>query len=107
MPLYNGTPTVAQLTAGPLAFFGKSPAITQPGTYTAGYTTASRTLGSYTAASRSSAYTAIPVALLDAATGVDLNDLRAAYENLRLITESVVGHHNAVVADLKALGLIG
>lgn len=111
MPLFNPPPSAAptweQMTAGPLAFYGKTPSVAQPGAYTAGYATASKAVGSYAAADRSAAYTEVPLALLNAARSADLNDLRVAVENLRLFTESVAQNHNATVADLKALGLFG
>ncbi len=92
--------------SGPLGFFGASPT-TRPGSYTSGYTSWNRTEASYTPNSQSSACTGGLLDLLQAARLSDLNALRVAVENLRVFSESAVQQHNALVNDLKTLGLIG
>ena len=47
------------------------------------------TLAAYTADDESAAYSSTPAALTDAATLVDLNALRTAYENLRAAFEDL------------------
>ncbi len=97
----------AQASLGPLSFFGKTPAVTQPGTYSMAFAVPDRALGSYTAAAKTTAYPGGVLNLLAAASVTELNDLRVAYENLRLFAESVAKQHVALITDLKSLGLIG
>ena len=67
------------------------------------YSTADKTLGAYTADVENVAYTG---AADSEAKLADLNALRVAYENLRAFTEDLAQQHNALIADLKRLGLI-
>ncbi len=99
------TPSAPDLS-GPLGFFGASPT-TRPVTYVNNYTPWNRTEAAYTANSQSTAYTGGLLDLLQAARLSDLNQLRVAVENLRVFSESAVQQHNALVNDLKTLGLIG
>jgi hypothetical protein len=87
-------------TAG---FFGTAP-ITKPSAYTQTYATADKTLAAYTPDAESAAYTG---ALDGEAKLADLNALRVAYENLRAFTEDLAQHHNSLLDDLQALGLVG
>lgn len=91
LPLYN--PPV------PMSWSAQGP-------YTNTYGTSTRSLGSYTSNAQSTPYTAGVLNLLAAATAVDVNTLRVAYENLRVFAENAVQQHNALVADLKTLGLL-
>lgn len=97
----------AQASSGPLSFFGKAPTVTQPGPYTTVFAASDRAMGGYTAMARPTTYPVGVLNLLAAAQGADLNDLRAAVENLRVFTESVAKQHVALITDLKSLGLIG
>lgn len=97
----------AQASQGPLSFFGKTPTVTQPGAYSMGFATWDRALGPYTAAAKTTAYPGGVLNLLAAASVTELNDLRVAYENLRLFAEAVAKQHVALITDLKSLGLIG
>lgn len=95
-------------TAGGVAFFGKTPVTTvRPGPFVQNYTAQDWTLPAYTPAVRSTAYPSGVLNLLAAATASDLNNLRVAYENLRVFTEALAKHHNALLADMKQLGLVG
>lgn len=102
MPLTN--PPSVDLT-GPLGFFGATPT-TRPGSYTAGYATANKAMGGYTANVQNGAYTGGLLDLLQAAKLTDLNTLRVAVENLRAMVEAATQQHNALIADMKTLGLV-
>lgn len=93
-------------SGGKLAFFGAT-LVARAAALTQTYATADRTLSAYTADNESGAYTGIdnaqggtPYAQL-----TDLNALRAAYENLRALTEDLAQFVNALVDDLQAYGL--
>ena len=105
MPLYNPAPTVPDWSTT-FGVMGAAPVPRSTG-YTAGYTTASKALGSYTANTQASAFTGGLLDLLQAARLSDLNTTQVAVENLRALTESMAGQHNQLVADLKLTGLIG
>lgn len=92
-----------RLRATKHGFFSQS-AIAKPSAYTQTYSTADKTLGAYTADDESAAYTG---AADSEAKLADLNALRVAVENLRAFTEDLAQHHNAVLDDLQALGLLG
>lgn len=106
-----GTSTGAQIGGASnqkLGFWGASP-VARPGPYTTAYETSTRDLSSYAPAVASASYTGIaegeggtPYARVD-----DLEALRAAYENLRMLSENTTQLLNAVVADLKSMGLLG
>lgn len=95
----------ASLDGPTLGFYGVTP-VTRPGTYTASYTATTRDLPAYTANVQSSAYTGGLLDLLQAARLTDLNALRTAVENLRALCEAAAQRENALVNDLRALGLI-
>lgn len=67
-------PILFGVSTAQIGFFGGTPASQQ-------------TLAAYTANNQSAAYTATPLALINAATLADLNILRVAYENLRVMVE--------------------
>lgn len=91
-----------------LGFWGASP-VAQPGSYTTAYATNTRSLAAYAPAAASTPYAGIaggaggaPYAQVE-----DLDALREAYENLRKLSENTTQLLNAVVADLKSMGLLG
>lgn len=95
-------------TSQKLGFWNAAP-IVRPGPYTQGYAAYSRSLSAYTPAisptsfaGLSSGQTGVPYAQV-----TDLNSLRAAYENLRAFAESSTQLLNALINDLKAMGLLG
>lgn len=90
--------------ADTLGFFGA--AGTTKGTFTQTYSTADATLGAYTSDLESAAYTSTPAALVNAATLVDLNALRTAYEVVRVHHEDLAQFVNAVVDRLQLHGLV-
>lgn len=92
--------------SGPLGFFGAAP-IDQPGSYTAGWSTADRTTPAYTATPVSTPFAGGLLDLLQAARLTDLNAVRVATENNRVFSEATRKQLNALVDDLRALGLIG
>jgi hypothetical protein len=90
--------------------------INKQAAYTQTYSTADRTLSSYTSDPESSAYSAgitgtvgtDPVAFsVPVASEANLNALRTAYENLRSFTEDLAGVVNSLVDDLQTMGLAG
>lgn len=105
MPLVNPTNTV-DLT-GPLGFFGASPTTRPSGAYTETYTVWSKDQPAYTANNQGSAYSGGLLDLLQAARLTDLNALRIAVENNRALSERNAQRINALVNDLRTLGLIG
>lgn len=102
MPLYGSS---APNLSGPLGFFGATPT-TQRGPFVAGYAVTNWTMPSYTANTQTSAYTGGLLDLTQALRLTDGNLMRVAVENLRVFTEGLAQNHNALVADLKALGLV-
>ncbi len=92
--------------SGPLGFFGATP-INQPGTYSAGWNSADRAAPSYTAQPLSTPFTGGLLDLLQAARLADLNTVRLATENNRVFAEATRKQLNALIDDLRALGLIG
>lgn len=84
--------------------------------FTQTYSTATRTIGAYTSDPESSAYNAgitatagpEPVVFSSpVASQSDLNLLRVAYENLRVLSETTIQALNAVIDDLQAFGISG
>lgn len=106
MPLYPPVPSGAPDLTGPLGFFGAG-ATTRPGPYTSALSLTNRAMGSYTANAQSSAYTGGLLDLLQAARLSDLNALRVSSENDRALSEGIASTLNALLTDLKVLGLIG
>ncbi len=94
MPLYSPPPSWGGLPGMPA------------GPYTAGYSATNRTLPSYTADPKTSAFVGGLLDLLQAARLSDLNAVRVALENLRALSEGTAQQHNALVADLKAMGIL-
>jgi hypothetical protein len=84
-----------------LGFYGATP-IARPSAFTQTYSTADKTLGSYTADVENVAYTG---AADGEAKLVDLNNLRIAYENLRAHHEDLAQFVNALLDHLQSLGL--
>jgi hypothetical protein len=91
---------------GPLAFYGATP-IDRPAGYSWAYTDKAKSLPSYTANVQGSAYSGGLLDLLQAARLTDLNTLRVAVENQRVLTENLAKQYNQLCQDLIALGLIG
>lgn len=104
MPYYP--PPAPDMTAASIAFRGQTPVPLATG-YTQTYATTIKTLSAYTSNSQSVAMTGGLLDLLQAARLTDLNSVRVAYENLRVFAENLAQQHNQLIADLKALGLIG
>lgn len=90
-----------------IGFYGVT-TVARPAAYTQTYSTADRTLAAYTADNESAAYTGIDNAQVGTvyAQLTDLNALRVAYENLRAFVEDLAQHHNSVLDDLQAVGLL-
>ncbi len=76
------------------------------GPYVQLYTPTNKTLPAYTSDPKSSAYTGGLLDLLQAARLTDVNALRVAYENLRVMSEALAAQHNQLIGDLKAMGMI-
>ena len=94
-------------TSQKLGFFNATP-IVQPAALTQTYSTADATLSAYTSDPESSAYTGIDNTNGSAvyATVADLNQLRVAYETLRVFTEDLAAFTNSLVDKLQSLGLM-
>lgn len=96
-------------SGGPtLGFYNGAP-VAKAAAYTQTYSTADRTLSTYTADDESGAYTGIDNAQVGTvyAQLTDLNALRTAYENLRAFVEDLAQHHNSLLDDMQALNLVG
>ena len=91
-----------------LGFWNASP-VAQPGSYVQNYATAGRTLNAYTAAPASTAYAGLASGETGSpyAAATDLNNIRVAYENLRIFSENTTQVLNALINDLKSMGLLG
>ncbi len=89
-----------------LGFYGVTPA-GRPSAYTQTYSTATRTFSAYTSDPESGAYTGIDNLQVGTvyATVADLNQLRVAYETLRVFAENVGGLVNSMIDDRQADGL--
>lgn len=85
-----------------LGFFGNAPVVRGPSFVQSSGLPSDRTLAAYTSNPESSAYTG---AADGEAKLTDLNALRVAYENLRLLTEDLVQYVNSMTNDLKSFGL--
>ncbi len=90
-----------------LGFWGATPVI-QPSAYTQVYTTSTKTLAAYAPIIESTAFTGIATGQSGSvyAQVSDLNNLRAAYENLRSFSENVAQVLNALINDLRSTGLV-
>lgn len=99
---------IGTATTQMLGFWNATP-VARPGSYVQTYTTNTRNLGAYTAAPASTVYTGLASGQAGTpyAQASDLNSLRAAYENLRIFSENTTQVLNALVNDLKAMGLLG
>lgn len=91
-----------------IGFWNATP-ITRPGTYSQGYAASSRSLAAYSAAISSTSFVGLSSgqAASPYAQVTDLNGLRVAYENLRVFAENSTQLLNALINDLKAMGLLG
>lgn len=91
-----------------IGFWNATP-VNRPGPYTQSYTAASRSLTSYTPAVVPASFSGIGPGQTGApyAQVTDINSLRAAHENLRAFSESSTQLLNALINDLKAMGLLG
>lgn len=103
----NGA-TIGGAAGQKLGFWGASP-VARPGVYTSAYATSTRNLAAYSPATASIPYAGIAEGAggTPYARAADLDALRAAYENLRKLSENTTQLLNAVVADLKSMGLLG
>jgi hypothetical protein len=106
-----GTTTGTQIgtaSSQKLGFWGATP-VARGGHYTQTYATSTRTLSAYTPIVESTAFPGINSAQAGTpyAQVNDLNNLRAAYENLRQFAENVAQVLNALIDDLQAAGLAG
>lgn len=104
--LIHGSSTRVEADGTGVGFFGVTP-VARPSALTQTYSTADRTLSSYTSDPESSGY--LGIATGNPATVYaqvsDLNLLRTAYENLRVFAEDLAQFVNALVDDLQAYGL--
>lgn len=104
MPLTN-PPAGSGTPMGNLGIVATSPA-NASASFTWIYGTTNKTLPAYVANSQNSAFTGGLLDLLQAARLSDLNNMRIALENLRVFTESIAQHHNAVSIALRDAGII-
>lgn len=95
-------------TAQKLGFWNATP-IARPGPYAQGYAASSRSLAVYSPAISSTSFAGLTSGQTGAlyAQVTDLNSLRASYENLRAFAENSTQLLNALINDLKAMGLLG
>jgi hypothetical protein len=98
---------IAASPTGKLGFWGAVP-VPRPSAYSQVYTTSTKTLAAYTANTQSTVYVGIASGQSGSpyAQVSDLNNLRAAYENLRKLNENTAQMLNALLNDLRAIGLI-
>ncbi|AMV37372.1 hypothetical protein [Planctomyces sp. SH-PL62] len=91
-----------------LGFWNAAP-VARPGPYTQAYTSASRSLPAYTPSPASGGFAGIAAGQGGSpyAQAADLNNLQSAYENLRVFSENTTKLLNALINDLKAMGLLG
>lgn len=91
-----------------LGFWNALP-VARPGPYKANYTTASRNLMAYNSATTPTPFAGIATDQpgVPYAQAADLNSLRLAYENLRSFSENTTQLVNALINDLKSMGLLG
>ncbi|WP_165068017.1 hypothetical protein [Paludisphaera rhizosphaerae] len=99
---------IGTATTQKLGFWNATPVV-RPGTYTQTYAANTRTLAAYTSAPASTAYTGLATGQAGTpyAQAADLNSLRSAYENLRVFSENTTQLLNALINDLRAMGLLG
>jgi len=99
---------IGTATTQKLGFWNSTP-IVKPTAYTQAYATNTKTLAAYTPTNESSAFSGIASGQGGSpyAQSSDLNNLRAAYENLRAFTENGIQMLNALIDDLQAMGIIG
>jgi hypothetical protein len=106
-----GTTVGTQLgtsTGQKLSFWNATP-IVRPSPYSQNYTVSTKTLATYNPIVESTAFSGISNTQSGTTYGQvsDLNNLRAAYENLRQLTENVAQVVNSLINDLRSTGLIG
>lgn len=106
-----GTATGTRIGAAPsqkLGFWGATPVV-RPGSYTQTYSASTRTLSAYTPIVESTVFSGINNAQAGSpyAQVSDLNNLRAAYENLRQFAENIAQVLNALIDDHQSTGLAG
>lgn len=91
-----------------LGFWNAAPVV-RPGSYVQNYTVNTRTLGAYTAVPSATPYAGLAGGQAGSpyASAADLNSLRVAHESLRALSENTTQLLNALVNDLKAMGLLG
>ena len=89
--------------------FWNAPPVARPGPYTQGYAVSSRTLAAYTPIVEATAFAGIATGQAGTpyAQVADLNNLAAAYENLRQFAENIAQVLNALINDLRSTGLTG
>lgn len=89
-----------------IGFWNATPVV-QPSAYTQTYSTASRTVNAYTTDAESSAYSGIDNLQVGSvyAQVSDLNALRVAYENLRASYDNLIQVVNSLIDDHQATGL--
>ncbi len=104
MPLYNLANVETKIGTAQIGI--SAPAGIPVGYLTTGYATSAKTMPSYTSNPQSSAYSGGLLDLLLAAKLTDLNLLRVAVENQRVLTELAAQHVVALRNDLMSLGLI-
>jgi hypothetical protein len=95
-------------TSQKLGFWDAAPVI-RPGPYSQAYTASSRSLAGYTPTPSTGSFPGLSSGLVGSpyAQVADLNSLRTAYENLRIFSENSTQLLNALINDLKAMGLLG
>ena len=94
----------------PEAGFWNAPPVARPGPYTQVYAVSTKTLAAYTPIVETARVLRDrhrPGRDCPTPRSSDLNNLRAAYENLRQFTENVAQVLNALINDLRSTGLTG
>ena len=98
---------IGTATTQKLGFWNATP-VTRPGPYTQTYAVNTRSLAAYTPAPATTAYAGLATGQAGSpyAQVADLNSLRSSYENLRILSENTTQLLNALVNDLRTMGLL-
>jgi hypothetical protein len=99
---------IGTATTQKLGFWDATP-VARPGSYSQGYAASSRSLAPYTPVTTTATFAGLGPGQAGSpyAQAADLNSLRSAYENLRMFSENTTQLLNALINDLKAMGLLG
>lgn len=106
MPIFGGGSSGASTPMGVLSLMAGNPDGAPGGYVAGGYATISKVMPAYTPNVQNVAYSGGLLNLLLAAKLDDLNTLRVAVENQRVLAEANAQLINAIKADLISAGLI-